>query len=292
MTTNLHNPYDVVMKRMVEADPVGLLRLVGLDGESAQPFNAEMSTISPQADYVLKVTNPDYLAHVEFVSTYKADAGRKMLLYAAIAHYNHVLPVESAIVLLRQSADGDAMTGEVWYGENVHRYRVIRLWEISPETILSGHAALLPLAPLTNIETAGLPDMVRRLGERFGELESPGDLWAETMVLMGLRVDAAQARELLKGVIRNMRDSSTYQAILQEGKTEGKAEGLAEGLAKGLAEGLTEGERRILLRNGIRRFGVPPASVQAVLNAITSPDEFERLADRLFDVQTWDDLLR
>src|SRR5438046_2022148 len=106
------------MKRIVEGDPLAMLRLLGLEGESAVPFDAEMSTISPACDYVLlvKKSNQDYLAHMEFQADYRAEMGRRMLLYGAIAHYNHVLPVYGALVLLRPEADGPAITGTVDYG--------------------------------------------------------------------------------------------------------------------------------------------------------------------------------
>src|SRR4051794_35639649 len=108
------------MKRIVETDPLGMLRFLGLAGKSAEPFDADLSTISPQADYILRVGNPDYLAHIEFQASYKPEMGRRMLLYAAVAHYNHRLPVESVLVLLRKEADGPAITGTVPYGSNTH----------------------------------------------------------------------------------------------------------------------------------------------------------------------------
>ena len=102
----IHNPYDVVMKRMVEADPLAFLRFVGLDGSKAELFDAELSTSSPATDYVLRVHDPEYLAHFEFLSTHRRNGGRKMLMYDRLAQFNHELTVESAMVLLRQSADG------------------------------------------------------------------------------------------------------------------------------------------------------------------------------------------
>jgi len=47
----------------------------------------------------------------------------------------------------------------------------------------------------------------------------------------------------------------------------------------------------LLLKFGGKRFGVPDASTQAVLEAITSIEELERLADRLMEVESWQELL-
>jgi len=86
----------------------------------------------------------------------------------------------------------------------------------------------------------------------------------------------------------DLRVSSTYQAILEEGE----AIGAAKGKAEGKAEGNREGTRRFIMRIGVRRFGPPSASVQAQIDAIESEEELDQLVDRLLDVETWDDLLR
>jgi hypothetical protein len=106
VAANIHNAFDVVMKRIVESDPLGMVKFLGLAGTSTEPFDADLATIKPQADYILKVTAPDYLAHIEFQSTYTVDMGRRMLMYSAVTHYNTSLPVESTLILLREQADG------------------------------------------------------------------------------------------------------------------------------------------------------------------------------------------
>jgi len=73
--------------------------------------------------------------------------------------------------------------------------------------------------------------------------------------------------------------SSTYQAIL------------AEGRAKAIQEGRVEGGRSFVLRLGSKRFGPPDAAMRARLDAITSTEQLERLAGRLLEVETWSELL-
>jgi hypothetical protein len=67
--------------------------------------------------------------------------------------------------------------------------------------------------------------------------------------------------------ITNMEESSTYQAIL------------------------SRGERNVLLRQGRRKFGDPDAATLAALQEIKSPGRLEELAERLLDVNSWQDLL-
>lgn len=100
-------------------------------------------------------------------------------------------------------------------------------------------------------------------------------LWTTTYLLLGLKYDREFARQLLKGVLK-MKESSTYQAILEEGAEKGRV----------------EGERRLLLIAGSRRFGEPDPQTEAALDKITSPQQLEQLAARLFEVESWQELLK
>ncbi len=91
-------------------------------------------------------------------------------------------------------------------------------------------------------------------------------------------VEKEVAKSLLQGV-QAMRESSTYQAIIEEGKAEGKAEGQVEAL------------HRSLLRLGQQRFGSPGQRVKSALLGVTDPARLERMMDRILTVAGWSDLL-
>ena len=80
-----------------------------------------------------------------------------------------------------------------------------------------------------------------------------------------------------------MKESTTYQAILEEGKAEGRAIGIAKGKA--------EEARKMLLLQGRDRFGEPSAQIVALLDAVTDLGRLEALAIRLLHVKTWEELL-
>ena len=65
----------------------------------------------------------------------------------------------------------------------------------------------------------------------------------------------------------------------------------AEGRTEGWAEGRMEQTRALLLRLGSKRFGAPDDQSRAVLEAIPSLEALERLADRLLEVESWQELL-
>ncbi len=95
-----------------------------------------------------------------------------------------------------------------------------------------------------------------------------------------------------------MKESTTYQAILREGRNEGLIEGRNEGLIEGLNKGRDEGRideaRRLLLLQGTRRFGEPDATITATLEAIHDINRLESLFEQIFDfnVKDWNGLLR
>jgi hypothetical protein len=76
--------------------------------------------------------------------------------------------------------------------------------------------------------------------------------------------------QLFAGVAA-MRESSTYQYILDEGRA--------------------QEARRMLLRLGCIRFGEPEPAVLTVIESTTDLDRLERLGDRLVTVSSWSELL-
>ena len=72
-----------------------------------------------------------------------------------------------------------------------------------------------------------------------------------------------------------MKESVTYQAILEEGEEKGA-----------LAEA-----RKIVLRLGRNRFGPPDARVTAAVEAIADVERLEELGERLLSAASWDELL-
>ena len=127
--------------------------------------------------------------------------------------------------------------------------------------------------------------MEERLGQRCLRGRAEG-VWAATYILMGLRYSQELARELLRGV-RSMKESVTYQAILEEGMAEGIARGIAQGQSKGA---LTEAKKLLILQ-GTERFGPPDALASASLDSINDLARLEELAVRLVNVDSWQALL-
>ncbi len=82
-----------------------------------------------------------------------------------------------------------------------------------------------------------------------------------------------------------MQESTTYQAILREGRN--------EGLIEGRNEGRIAGEQQLLIRLGTKRFGKPDAPTLAAIEAIRDIERLEALGERIVDpeVRDWSGLL-
>ncbi|MBY0461188.1 MAG: DUF4351 domain-containing protein, partial [Gemmataceae bacterium] len=204
----------------------------------------------------------------------------------ALLHARHGVPVASAVVLLRRSANMAWMTGSLSIAPPVgpaweFRYQVIRLWERTPAEFLNGPLGLVPLAPLAGVSEAELPAVVGEMKSRIGQADRPlaAKLWTATYLLMGLAFNEDLIDTVLSGVLQ-MEDSVTYQAILRRGRQEGLRQGRQE-------EGVN-----IILRLGRAKFKVDPTTEQeAALNALADLTRLEALTEKLLDVNTWDELL-
>ena len=76
-----------------------------------------------------------------------------------------------------------------------------------------------------------------------------------------------------------MKDSVTYQAIVEEGEV------------KGRAEGILQARLEDLLLLGRRRFGDPSAETEIALHGIADADRLARMIAALLDASSWEELL-
>lgn len=273
-------PFDITLKHLFESRPADCLRLVGLPTSApVDVIDADFATVSAAADKVFRIKDrPRWLMHFELQSTYDAALSERILRYNVLLKGRHNLPVCSVVILLRPKADGPEMTGVVRHTRGGERYlefayQVLRIWQKPVAEVLEGGIGMLPLAPLAEVAQPELPAVIQRMKERLSAETAPSEeavLWTATFLLMGLRFDQALATELLKGV-RTMKESVTYQAIINEGAA--------------------EEAQRILLRLGTKAFGAPDAATKAVLAGISDPERLETLILRVGEVKGWDELL-
>lgn len=274
-------PFDSSMKMLVEEYPGDWVAWLGYGRPPTAVIDADLATVAAATDKVVRVGRgrDRWLLLVEMLASYKPHIPERTHFHSALLAHRHELPVRSVLVLLRPEADGPAMTGtyqQACPGDDPYltfQYRVIRLWQTSPDDLLRGGPGLWPLAPVANVTVAELPAVVhglkRRIDRDVPEAKA-AEMLAATYVLMGLRYDRGMIAALKREVLR-MEESITFQEI------------------KGL--GRLEEARRIILRQGKKRFGRSSRKAAQAIEVITDVAVLELLTDRVLEVASWDELL-
>ncbi len=278
-------PYDPTLKALVETEPESWPIFFGQPKAPTAVIDADIATVSGAADKVLRVwADPPYLLHLEFVAGHDAASLPSMMLVRhGLLEHRHDLRVRSGVVLLRPEADSPQLTGlyqRDFPGEEAYlifRYRVVRVWQLPPQALLSGGLGLLPLAVISAVTEAELPGIIKqieqRLTSRRGRKLTPV-VWGAAYILLGLRYSPALATQLFRGVL-SMKESSTYQAILEEGRTEGA-----------VAEA-----KRMLRLLGEDAYGPVNAQTAAVIERMDNLAQLEGLLQRMRSTTSWQELL-
>jgi predicted transposase YdaD len=280
------NRLDVSAKELVWEDPAACLDRWGIGPPGqVEVIEANITALTAFADKVIHVDGPQpYLVNVELQSSYQSDLIETTWFRQAALFHRHRLPSLTVLVLLRREASSPALTGRFeiclpdgWLA-NQYNYRVVRIWQEDPDLYLTAGVNLVPMAPLANVDEEALPGLVQRMATRINAEPQPraAKLWTATYLLMGLRYSDELASQLLEGV-QKMRESTTYQAILKQGRDEGR---------------VSEAQRMLLML-AEARFGGPDEPIRGAVEAIRDVERLERMTKRVLDtkVQDWTSLL-
>ena len=279
-------PFDATLKDIVREHTADYEAALGLTGDTPTTvLNVDLSTVSAATDVALGHGEPlRTITDLNFQAGPDPEVSDRLLLYNALFRHRFHVPVHSVLVLLRPAADHPQLTGRVRYvgrqrrGKMDFSFEVVRLWQRPVKQFLEGGLGTLPLAPLcrmpgdARIEDA-LPGILRRLDERLRAEARPEEvrkLLAATYILTGLRMPSELVAPIFQG-LQIMRESSTYQAILDEGRVTAL--------------------QKMILNQGRIRLGPPDEATQNAVNSITNGDRLERLGERLMTATTWAEVL-
>lgn len=278
----MSKPYDAGTKFLIEHYPSDWLALVDRAVTApVEALDADLSTVTALADKLLLVKEPHpWILHLELQASRDSTLAERMHWYNALIGHRHECLVHSMAILLRREADEPGLTGEYWQqfaGAPPHcffRFQVVRVWQLPMEQLLAGGLGLLPLAPLADEAKGAMAEVMARLSERIQQeipdQETAGVLWTVTSVLMGMRY---QPKEVLPYFSKGsaMKESTTYQAIVEEGEV--------------------KGIRETLLLLGGKKLGAPEKDISAALANITDIAKLRAMTERLLDVESWQELV-
>ncbi|WP_439625584.1 hypothetical protein [Gemmata sp.] len=270
-------PFDATLKDLIASHPEDWLAQLGVPiTEPPEVLSADFSTVTAAADTLLRVGN--LVVHIDVESGPDDSLAERMLLYNVLAHHHTGLPVRTIAVLLRSNAQRASLTDRVAYERLSFVFDIVRVWELPSEDLLRAGIGLMPLALLGKpgagkTREQALPEHVERIADRVEREMSPeaASIMTATYILAGMHHKAAFVKKVFNKVLA-MRESSTYQLILEEGAV--------------------EHTRELILKQGRVKLGQPTDKQAAKLGAIQDLERLDRIAVKLLTAKSWDGLLR
>ncbi len=279
--------FDVTLKTLVEKYARDFAATFGLPtDEPVTLLNVDLSTMSAATDSAFGFGKPlREIADVNFQSGPDANLPSRLLVYSALLHARHRVPVRTLAILLRRKADHSSFTEKYAYavgGRGVEfSYDIVRMWEQPVEAFLAGSLGSLPLAMLCKLPgdqstVTALREVIREIDKRLGREATEAEAaWIRqaSFHLAFLRLKGPEVRAIFEGV-PNMEDTdemTAYDELLEEGQL--------------------RGIQLTLLRQCRNRFGPTDLDTEAELRSIQDSDRLGRLSDAIFTANSWEELL-
>jgi predicted transposase/invertase (TIGR01784 family) len=220
--------YDNTCKYLAENFPEDLSSwLLGVRISLVQMQPTELSVEPIRADSMILLTNHNLILHVEFQTVPDREMGFRMLDYRVRAHRKFPGKQMRQIVIYLTPTTSDLVSLTTFELESTrHEFEVIRLWE-QPSSIFLESVGLYPFASLAQTDEPELVlrEVAARI-EEIPELKIQADISAMSYILAGLVLDRDRVGQIIRRDI--MRESVTYQEILEEGEIKGKTQGRIE----------------------------------------------------------------
>ena len=289
-------PFDTTLKDLLNVFAVDwadwLGPRIGLSAKiEVEPLDVDLSTVQMSADKVFRLKAPaEGLLHIEPQASHDTGFPGRLLRYNSLLYDRYGGPVYSVALLLRTDAE-PGVTGVVSrcrHDETEYlrfEYTAIKVWELHIEPLMASGIGALPLVLLTDEAEGQLGTLVDRIDARLRAEQVPNAdrvfLLTCGYILLGLRYTGIEIQNAYTRV-RGMKESTTYQAILEEGREEGELKGREEGEIKTRQSTLLD-----ILRD---RFGEVPAEVETRIRAVTEAARLQHAILRAIRISTIDDL--
>ena len=248
-----------------------------------EPTELQIAPI--RADTLILLESKYLILHIEFQTTPKDDVPFRMADYRLRLHRRFPnKQIHQVVIYLRKTKSHLVWQTSFELPELIHRYNVIRLWEVPTEQLLTS-SGLLPFAVLSQTDNpVEVLQQVAQEIEGISDRAEKSDIMATAAILAGLVLDRMVINRLLREEI--MKESVIYQDI----QARGEARGEARGIAIGRQEGRQEGEIFLILRLLKRRFGEISPDLTSQIQQL-SVEKLENLAEALLDFQELTDLV-
>jgi len=191
-------PYDNLCKYLCEKYPDAFSSWIyGQRTRNVEVLKTELTMEPIRADSVTFLRTTERILHLEFQLQLpqRKPMPLRMLNYFVRLHWDYELPVTQVVIWLKPTTNPAVFETQFKLESTQHEYKVIRIWEESPEIFLQ-EPALLPLATLAATENSSA--LLGQVAQQVSKIEEPAErdeISACTQILAGLRFK--------KDVIRN-----------------------------------------------------------------------------------------
>jgi predicted transposase/invertase (TIGR01784 family) len=281
--------YDNVCKFLAEHYSQDFAQwLLGIPIGLTQLSPSELSISPIRADALILLTSDPIILHLEFQTQADADIPFRMIDYRLRVYRRYPEKAMRQVVIYLTPTQSERVYQTTFELPGTrHEFEVVRLWEV-PVTELLRSPGLLPLAILsrTDDKTATLQQVAQQIEGLSNPVER-NNVAAATFILSGLVLEKAVIQQILREEL--VKESVTYQDILQKGVQQGLQAGRQEGLQAGRQEGLQR-ELDLVIRQLQRRFGPLEPIAEAQVRSLPI-DQLESLGEALLDFTQPDDLV-
>ncbi len=285
--------YDNICKYLAETYPQDMARwLLGEPLPLVQLEPKELALEPIRADSLILLQSSNLILHLEFQTRPDPEIPFRMLDYWTRAQRKFpTRQIKQIVIYLTPSESSLVYQNYYQATKTRHEFELIRLWETEPRTLLQ-NAGTIPFAVLAEAidKKKVLQEVANRI-ESLSNQQARRDIAAASYVLAGLTMSDNIIKQILRSEM--MRESVTFQAILQEGRQvgiqEGRQVGIQEGRQEGLQTGQIQGKREMLQRLLTRKFGTLPPQISIQVECLTMP-QLEDLAEAILDMQSLTDL--
>jgi hypothetical protein len=268
---------DLAARLLAEKHLPDLLRALLRDHrvEILRVERSELKLIERLTDIAVRarLDGREVILHAELQARHYEDVPARVLLYQALLHHRHRLPVVSVVVYLTPDPPTRPVPRGLRFSAGDRsaldlRYLVFCPWQEAIDVAeVQRYPALAPLAALTpGIAAADLPALQTAIEGAALPAAERGDLLAITYLLAGRRFPADLLTSMLRS--RTMEDSSTFQYVTSVAREQGLSEGREQGLSEGREQGREQGLAEAIVALVAARLGSAPRDLETQLCAL------------------------
>ena len=312
--------YDLTLKDIFKDAEEGLIQLItNTKVKFIRYLDVNFQTIeSKESDLIFEsiLEDTEVILHVEFQSDNDKVMVYRMLRYLTEIYNQYRKPIYQVLIYAGKAKLN--MEDKLYFklAEQSfidYRYKIIDLDTIEAEDILKLNIVeLLPILPLTKIKKdkeKHLTNLINAIIKHTQDIDinTKRNILLKTEILSGIKFDKYVIMKIFMEVkdMFSLKQSSGYQAILEEGVQEGiekgKQLGLQEGeqlgLEKGKKLGLQEGELIGIKKGQIiahleHRFGAIPVKIVTALKKLKSVEELDIALTNVLNIKSVEEFLK